>query len=232
MDALDEDFIDAVRSPTPPQYVVSQRLIYILLHIIQFKVNTLGVIHAITAFLPLLRASAAPIKKIVVLATPAGDLKWTRVIGIADETAAYATTKASGAVATTKYALKLKDEGFAVVLLLPGAVDIAGTQGLEGSQGGFLFAWTAAHPLRMVVTLRCRWQGHCSYRDAKSSGSSRSGGSYRRVAVPGEVCRGPAQDHRRPHTGAKWPFARTHGRGVGCVGSLCRVRNCLRLFVL
>ncbi|KAI0742352.1 NAD-P-binding protein [Daedaleopsis nitida] len=107
MQELDEDFIDA------------------------FKVNTLGVIHGIAAFLPLLRASSALLKKIVVISTGGADPKTVLSYGIADM-AAYQITKAAALMATTKYALKLKDDRFVVVSLTPGLVDVSDTFGEHG----------------------------------------------------------------------------------------------------
>ena len=40
---------------------------------------------------------------------------------------AYGMTKAAALIATTKFALKLKDEGFVVVALDPGFVNTSGT---------------------------------------------------------------------------------------------------------
>ena len=93
--------------------------------------NTVGVIRSITAFLPLLRASPAPTKKIVVINTPGADTKFTRVAGAGDM-AAYGITKAATLMATTKYAVKLQDEGFVVVSLAPGVVDVSDTLGESG----------------------------------------------------------------------------------------------------
>ncbi|RPD58582.1 NAD-P-binding protein [Lentinus tigrinus ALCF2SS1-6] len=108
MDALDADFIEA------------------------YKINALGVIHSIAAFLPLLRASTAPTKKVVVISTPGADLNFIRAAGVGDM-AAYGITKAAGLMAATKYAVKLKDEGFVVVSLAPGVVDTGETMGESGN---------------------------------------------------------------------------------------------------
>ena len=48
--------------------------------------------------------------------------------GISDMSA-YHMTKAAALIATTKWALKLRDEGFVVVSLSPGLVDTTGTMG-------------------------------------------------------------------------------------------------------
>ena len=98
---------------------------------LQFKINTLGVIHAITAFLPLLRASTAPLKKIVVLSTGGADARIVRALGLPD-IVAYSVSKAAARMATVKWAIKLKDEGFIVVSLTPGLVDTTGTIGEHG----------------------------------------------------------------------------------------------------
>ncbi|KAI0696863.1 NAD-P-binding protein [Cerioporus squamosus] len=94
-----------------------------------FKINTLGVIHSITAFLPLLRTGLT--KKIVVISTGSGDPKTVRKSRQVDM-AAYGIAKAGALIATTKYALKLQDEGFVVVAVNPGLVDNSGTVGENG----------------------------------------------------------------------------------------------------
>ncbi|OBZ66369.1 hypothetical protein A0H81_13616 [Grifola frondosa] len=84
-----------------------------------FKVNVLGVIHTINAFLPLLRKGMT--KKIIVLGAGGGDpdFVWkTRQSPLA----AYETSKGACAVATAKYAALLEEEGFTVVSLSPGLV--------------------------------------------------------------------------------------------------------------
>ncbi|RDX43158.1 NAD(P)-binding protein [Lentinus brumalis] len=91
-----------------------------------FKVNGLGVIHSIAAFLPLLRAG--PTKKIVVISTAGADPKTVRASGFAGGPG-YAVSKAAGLLATIKWALKLQDEGFVVVAVNPGLVDSSGTSG-------------------------------------------------------------------------------------------------------
>ncbi|KAI0820521.1 NAD-P-binding protein [Trametes gibbosa] len=105
VDALDADFIDA------------------------YKVNTLGVIHAIRAFLPPLRAGSS--KKIIVISTGGAVPDVVFQVGIANM-CAYGATKAAAALATTKWALQLKEEGFAVVSLTPGLVDTTDTYGESG----------------------------------------------------------------------------------------------------
>ncbi|KAI0705968.1 NAD-P-binding protein [Cerioporus squamosus] len=94
-----------------------------------FKTNALGVIHSVTAFLPLLRAGSA--KKVVVLEPNNSDPKTVRAYGLAGM-AAHHVTKASSLMVVTKWAVKLQDEGFVVVALNPGIVDTTGTIGEHG----------------------------------------------------------------------------------------------------
>ena len=95
----------------------------------QYKVNVLGAIHTINAFIPLLRASST--KKIVTLSTGGADPAFVRAVEIANMSA-YGMTKAALVMATTKFAVKLKDEGFIVCSLSPGLVDVSGTIGESG----------------------------------------------------------------------------------------------------
>ena len=94
----------------------------------QFKINSLGPIHSIQAFLPLLRVG--PTKKIVVIGTEGGSADFILQAGITNMVA-YGMTKSSGHVATTKWALKLGPEGFIVVTLSPGLVNTTNTWSIE-----------------------------------------------------------------------------------------------------
>ncbi|KAI0753737.1 NAD-P-binding protein [Fomes fomentarius] len=96
-----------------------------------YQINALGVVHSIAAFLPLLRASSASFKKIVAISTGEANPMVTIKSGIADTTG-YAMSKAAALMATTKWAVKLKDEGFIVVSITPGMVDTSGTVGESG----------------------------------------------------------------------------------------------------
>ena len=126
MDQLDSDFISAVW-----QRVRSRiHMVLIAAFASQFRINSLGPIHSIKAFLPLLRASTT--KKIIVIGSGAGDVKYNRDVGIANM-AAYGMTKAAGLIAATKFAAQLKDEGFVVVTLSPGLVDVTGTVDSAGT---------------------------------------------------------------------------------------------------
>ncbi|KAI0674057.1 NAD-P-binding protein [Trametes maxima] len=93
-----------------------------------YNVNVLGVIHSICAFLPLLRAGSS--KGIIVIGSDAGKTDLARAMGYANMTA-YCITKAATEMATTKWALTLKDEGFVVVTMHPGAVDVSETSSKE-----------------------------------------------------------------------------------------------------
>ena len=86
--------------------------------------NVLGLIRSVNVFLPLLRKGTQ--KKIVVIGTEMGDIDvvWkARVSGVA----AYGVTKAAEHMVATKYAAELEPEGFTVVSLSPGMVDVSGT---------------------------------------------------------------------------------------------------------
>ncbi|KAI0640956.1 NAD-P-binding protein [Trametes meyenii] len=100
LDELDEDLIDA------------------------FKVNTLGAIHGIAAFLPLLRKGS--MKKIITISTvgasPGAIVNYGFGHGVA-----YGTTKAATVMVAAKYAATLKSEGFIVISLHPGVVDTVAT---------------------------------------------------------------------------------------------------------
>lgn len=120
MEELDNAFIAAVRDPIPRRHLRLTPRSFTP----QYKVNSLGPVHSITAFLPLLRASNT--KKIVVIGSCGGDIKTILALGIAN-TCAYAMSKAATAVAATKFGLQLKDEGFVTVTLDPGIVNISAT---------------------------------------------------------------------------------------------------------
>ncbi|KAH9929440.1 NAD-P-binding protein [Fomitopsis serialis] len=92
--------------------------------IASFKVNVLGVVHAVNAFLPLLRKGTA--KKIITIGSEGGDssLVWKMRLAKA---AAYGTTKAAENMVATKYAAELENEGFTVVSVSPGMVDVSAT---------------------------------------------------------------------------------------------------------
>ncbi|KAI0674068.1 NAD-P-binding protein [Trametes maxima] len=89
-----------------------------------FNVNALGVIHSVYAFLPLLRAGSA--KKIIVIGSEAGRTDAVTALGLKN-LAAYSLTKGAAEMAALKWALTLAHEGFTVITLHPGAVDVSKT---------------------------------------------------------------------------------------------------------
>jgi len=98
-----------------------------------FQVNVLGVIHAVNAFLPLLRRGTT--KKVVFIGSEAGDCGLVWKIRHA-HAAAYGTTTAAANMVTTKYAAELESEGFTVVSVSPGTVDVSGTATAGANHGG------------------------------------------------------------------------------------------------
>lgn len=90
----------------------------------QFKVNTLGAIHSVDAFLPLLRKGSA--KKIIIISSGGGerDVVWKARVA---ELASYGVTKSAENMVMTKYAALLEPEGFVVVAISPGNVDVSAT---------------------------------------------------------------------------------------------------------
>ena len=81
--------------------------------------------------------TTASLKRIVVLGTPGADFRFVGHAGIANMTA-YSMSKAAAVMATTKWAVKLKDEGFVVVSLSPGLVDTTDTIGESGKYSSTL----------------------------------------------------------------------------------------------
>lgn len=121
LDELDADFVDAVS--TEPPFAMSRPF---ELSPQQFKINTLGVVHSVSAFLPLLQRSTAPTRKIVVISS--GGAIPARVVRTSETgIVAYCTTKAAAVMVAAKYAARLATERFAVVSMNPGVVDTSGT---------------------------------------------------------------------------------------------------------
>ncbi|KZT71359.1 NAD(P)-binding protein [Daedalea quercina L-15889] len=89
-----------------------------------FKVNVLGAIHAVNAFLPLLRKGSA--KKIAVIGSEGGTPEFVWKLRLSNM-AAYGTTKAAENLVAVKYAALLEPEGFTVVGICPGFVDTSST---------------------------------------------------------------------------------------------------------
>ncbi|KZT66781.1 NAD(P)-binding protein [Daedalea quercina L-15889] len=92
--------------------------------IASFNVNVLGAIHAINAFLPLLRKGTT--KKILVMGTEGGDIGMVRKSRMSNSVA-YGVTKAAEHMVATKFAAELESDGFTVVSISPGFVDVSGT---------------------------------------------------------------------------------------------------------
>ncbi|TFY61328.1 hypothetical protein EVJ58_g4574 [Rhodofomes roseus] len=88
------------------------------------KVNVLGPIHTVNTFLPLLRKGA--VKKIIIIGSEGGERDFVRRVHLS-ETAAYGITKAAENMVATKYAAELESEGFTVVSVSPGLVDVSST---------------------------------------------------------------------------------------------------------
>lgn len=84
----------------------------------------MGVVHSINAFLPLLRKGTT--RKIVVLSSHVGERNITWDLRT-DVQAAFGASKAATHMILTKYAVLLESEGFTVVGLLPGIVDVSAT---------------------------------------------------------------------------------------------------------
>ncbi|KAJ7146321.1 hypothetical protein C8R44DRAFT_757155 [Mycena epipterygia] len=84
-----------------------------------FKVNTIGVVHSINTFLPLLRNGS--VKKVISLSTGLADPEFTLVSETAGE-ASYSISKAALNMVVAKYAAQLKAEGFTFLAISPGLV--------------------------------------------------------------------------------------------------------------
>lgn len=91
---------------------------------IQFKVNVLGFVHSVNAFLPLLRKGST--KKIVLIGTEGGEREFVRVAHL-HGMSAYGTTKAAAHMVVAKYAVLLERDGFIVASVAPGLVDVSAT---------------------------------------------------------------------------------------------------------
>ncbi|KAH9916606.1 NAD(P)-binding protein [Epithele typhae] len=96
--------------------------------IVSFKINALGFIHAVKAFLPLIRAASSGGKTIVSINSAGAAPNFIRGVGIG-HMVGYGMSKAALLVATTKWAVDLAPEHFTVVSLSPGLVDISETAG-------------------------------------------------------------------------------------------------------
>ncbi|KAI0328960.1 short-chain dehydrogenases/reductase [Cubamyces sp. BRFM 1775] len=87
-----------------------------------FRINVVGVVHTINAFLPLLRQG--PTKKVISLSTGIAALDVTLVTGFAVHSP-YCVSKAALNQVVAKYATELRDEGFVFLAISPGVVNTA-----------------------------------------------------------------------------------------------------------
>jgi NAD(P)-dependent dehydrogenase (short-subunit alcohol dehydrogenase family) len=84
-----------------------------------FKVNALGLVNVVHAFLPLVRKGS--VKKVVNLSTGMADLDLIHKTELAIG-APYAASKAAANVVVAKYAAALKEEGILFLSMSPGYV--------------------------------------------------------------------------------------------------------------
>ncbi|KAH9930653.1 NAD-P-binding protein [Fomitopsis serialis] len=108
-DKLDAEFIESMSYTT---------------HSTLFKVNVRGAIHAVNAFLPLLRKGST--KKIAIIGSEGGTPEFVWKLRL-HSMAAYGATKSAEQLVMTKYAALLEPEGFTVVAIDPGLVDVSKT---------------------------------------------------------------------------------------------------------
>lgn len=85
----------------------------------QFRTNTLGPIHTINAFLPLLRAGST--KKCLTISTTAGSPKVANKSNFAI-VGGYGISKAGLNLAVAKYAARFREEGIVFLAVTPGMV--------------------------------------------------------------------------------------------------------------
>ncbi|KAJ7665112.1 hypothetical protein DFH06DRAFT_1186668 [Mycena polygramma] len=100
-----------------------------------FKVNTIGVIHSINAFLPLLRNGSA--KKVLTLSTGLGDLDFT-LLAEATSEPGYSISKAATNMVVAKFAAQYKAEGFTFLAISPGLVATGMAPGSEDEESKML----------------------------------------------------------------------------------------------
>lgn len=84
-----------------------------------FRVNTLGFVNVVHAFLPLVRSGT--VKKVLNLSTGVADLELLHITGH-DFGAPYAASKAAANVVVAKYGSALKGEGILFLSVSPGYV--------------------------------------------------------------------------------------------------------------
>ena len=84
-----------------------------------FKVNALGLVNVVHAFLPLVRKGS--VKKVVNLSTGMADLDLIHKVDLASA-APYVASKAASNTIVAKYAAALKEEGILFLSMSPGYV--------------------------------------------------------------------------------------------------------------
>ncbi|KAF7983093.1 hypothetical protein HWV62_24023 [Athelia sp. TMB] len=90
--------------------------------ITSYRINVVGPIHTINAFLPLLRKGKA--KKVITLSSGMGDVDFVLRSGVPNQ-APYSISKTALNMAIAKYAVEYKAEGFVFVAVSPGLVNTA-----------------------------------------------------------------------------------------------------------
>jgi len=98
------------------------------------KTNVLGVIYAVNAFLPLIRAGKT--KKIINLSTGMADEEVILTTEIS-QAVPYSLSKAALNTVNAKYAVQLKPEGVVVSAISPGWVDTSTTEPTEGDKQAY-----------------------------------------------------------------------------------------------
>ena len=88
--------------------------------------------------------------------------------------AAYGMSKAAALIATMKFAMKLKQEGFVVVSLNPGLVDVSGTNGASGEMTRTRRVYDTEGDFREQETLRIKRRLRRRPRGGRGSSALRS----------------------------------------------------------
>ncbi|KAI0792953.1 NAD-P-binding protein [Irpex lacteus] len=103
--------------------------------VLNFRTNTLGPIHTINAFLPLLRAGST--KKCLTISTTAGSPKVANKSNFAI-VGGYGISKAGLNLAVAKYAARFREEGIVFLAVTPGMVKTmpGRSRGQVGTSGG------------------------------------------------------------------------------------------------
>ncbi|KAJ7665071.1 hypothetical protein DFH06DRAFT_985760 [Mycena polygramma] len=92
--------------------------------LVNFKNNTISVVHCTNAFLPLLRNGS--VKKVITLSSGVADTEFTLSGGAVGQVG-YAISKAALNMVVAKYAAQYKADGFVFLALCPGVVDTSAT---------------------------------------------------------------------------------------------------------